>query len=131
MLMNSRRLIAISILLMILFQAVGCSQMRPHNPVIPAPFSHYRAGEFSWASVRRMLILPLWNESTEPRVAEEIREVLCAELQSMGLFEVVCAPFETPPGCSKGVRVSGRFDELELIELAQTFHADTVLCGSV
>jgi hypothetical protein len=113
------------------FLAAGCSQTKPGRVVGPVPISQYHAGDFHWSSVRRVVILPLWNESPDPTAAQAIREALAAELQSIGRFEVLLAPSETPPEWSRSVRLSGRFDEMELVELAQAFHADTVLCGAV
>jgi hypothetical protein len=95
------------------------------------PFSQFHAWDFDWFSVRRVVIVPLWNESPDPTAAQAIVEALCAELQSIGRFEVLVAPIEVPSEWSRRVRVSGHFDEMELFELAQSFHADAVLCGAV
>jgi hypothetical protein len=119
-------------LVVLAWTGFGCTQVRqPPPPFAPAPFSQYRCGDFNWPAIRRVVIVPLWNESSEPTASRQIAEVLCAELQTLGHFEVLIACLECPPEWSRGVRVSGRFDEIQLVELANEYHADAVLCGAV
>ena len=109
----------------------GCAHVGGRDaPCLPT-FSRYRAAHFDWNSVRRILLMPLDNESAEPRAADEIRNALAAVLQSTGRFEAVIAPLEARLACSEAVRVGGRFDEAEMLEIAVQHQADAILCGAV
>lgn len=109
----------------------GCAQVCHREAPRPPTLSHYRAAQFDWNSIRRVLIMPLGNESAEPRAAEEIRSALAAELQSMGRFETVAAPLEADLACSEAIRGGGRFDEAEMLQIAIRHQADAILCGAV
>ena len=54
--------------------------------------AQYHAAGFSWASVKRVLVVPLANESQYTRAGEEVGRALSAELQQLGQFEVVAPP---------------------------------------
>jgi hypothetical protein len=124
----SMRMTALCLFAMVL----GCFPSPTRNRVVaPVTFNQYQAPGFNWSSVRRVLILPLCNESNDPRVSDDIRDVLGVELQIRSSFEVVLAPIDKPPEWSNRVRFSGQFDEAELVELAQQYRADAVLCGAV
>ncbi len=116
--------------------AVGCRLWerlpRPFQPpVSPPTFSYYLHPEWSWASVRRVLVLPFLNETEYTRVAEEVRTALAGELQRQGLFEVVLAPTDDSGRLSAAVHRGGRFDEAVLIDLALQSHADVIIHGIV
>ena len=116
--------------ILLLAMIAGCAQIC-HRSAPRPPFSQYHAAQFDWNSIRRVLIMPLANESAEPRASEEMRHALAAELQSMGRFEAVVAPAGEPLTCSEAVRVNGRFDEAAMLELAIQHQADAILCGAV
>src|SRR6266849_3413260 len=109
---------------------VGCDLFQSRPPGHPC-FTTYQARGFALASVSRVLILPLANESPFPHVAEEIRSALAAELQTCGAFEVVVAPHHLELPVTPAVHVDGRFSEEAMLELAHAFRVDGVLLGSV
>jgi len=67
------------------------------------------------SAVNRVVLLPLVNETDQPRAAFEMTDALVAELQRMGLFEVVVAPASNTPMCQGRFREGGRFDEWEMV----------------
>src|SRR5258707_2481138 len=95
------------------------------------PFSHYRAPQFQWENVARVLILPLDNETAFPHVGDEVRNALATEMQRMGLFEVVPAPPEITVVPCRVIRENGRFNEVALVEMARSLRADLSVLDSV
>lgn len=81
--------------------------------------------------MRRILLVPLANDSRYPHATFEFQESLAARLQCAGRFEVVLATPDTHLACHDGVRINGRFDEAELLRLADEHHADAVLFGAI
>jgi hypothetical protein len=116
-------------LLVVCLGAAACAHLSPPPP--PPVISRYRAPGVDWASVRRVVVMPLDNQSDEPEAADDIRGVLAAELQAMGRFEVIMAAPDCDPIEADPVHVSGRFREPELFAVALRYHADAVLIGSV
>ena len=117
--------------LVLLTAGAGCCLLTPAPPMPPA-VREYRAREFQWNAVGRVLVLPLANETKFHHAAEEVRTALVAELQALGRFEVVPAPCDGPVGILVSqVRVAGRFNETALIELARMFRADVILMGTM
>jgi hypothetical protein len=109
----------------------GCAQIPRHAEPGTPTFSRYVAAGFDRNSIQRVLLVPLANESAEPRAAEDIRNALSAEIQSMGRYEVVLAPAQLLCACSRRVRQHGEFDEVELLEIALKHQADAILFGAV
>lgn len=111
--------------------AIGCA--KPCPPPLPsAPVCHqFHAPGFDWTTVRRILLVPLANDSSYPRATLEFQETLAARLQCAGRFEVVLASPDTQIACRDAVRTNGRFDEAELIELAEDYHADAIAFGTI
>lgn len=111
---------------------VGCCLFHPPPPPAPPPIREYRARDFQWSNVNRVLVLPLCNEAAFYPVAEEVRTALAAELQALGRFEVVAGPCNGPAAdLVAQVRVAGRFNEAALIELAHLFRADVIVLATV
>lgn len=110
---------------------VGCS----HAPHIQRPASRpvnlYAAPKFDWASVRRIALMPLANETEIPHAGHEMRKALAAELQASGRFQVVLPPYDPDQPCSEDVLKEGQFDELEILRLARQHQVQGVLFGSV
>jgi hypothetical protein len=94
-------------------------------------FAQYRAAGFDASSIRRVLVMPLTNESPYPLAADELRTALVAELQQGGRLDVIVSPPHTPEIASAAVRLQGQFDENTLVSLGNAFQADAVLCGAV
>jgi hypothetical protein len=74
---------------------------------------------------------PLENESPYPQAIPEIQEALIEQMQCAGRFEVVPASPYGHVSCHDTVRVNGRFDEAELLALADQYHADAILFGTI
>lgn len=111
--------------------ASGCAkQCQPCPP--PAPVCHrYHAPDIDWLSIRRLLLVPLENESSYPHATFEVQESLAARLQCSGRFEVVLASPESYTACHDSVRINGRFDEVELLYLAERYNADAIVFGTI
>jgi hypothetical protein len=75
--------------------------------------------------------VPLENESPYPQGTFDLQESLAARMQCAGRFEVVLASPDTHLACRDAVRLNGRFDEAELVELADEHNADAVLFGAI
>ncbi len=116
---------------LVIFAAVlgGCTST-PAPPTI-FTFSHFRANSLESAPVRRVLLLPMSNETQFPYVEQEIGDALATELRAAGLFEVVMGADDAEQPCAWTLRTSGTFDERQLIELAERYQVDAVLYGSV
>lgn len=111
--------------------ASGCAKPCP-PPAPQMPVCHqFQAPGFNWASIRRILLVPLENESTYPQATFEFQESLAARMQCSGRFEVVLASHETQCACRDTVRANGRFDEHDLLEIADDYNADAILFATI
>ncbi|MBW3538863.1 MAG: hypothetical protein KY476_01195 [Planctomycetes bacterium] len=109
----------------------GCSRA-PRVVEAPwRPVNLYVAPDFPWASVQRIVIMPLANWSEFPEAAEQMREALAAQFQNSGRFDVVVAPYNAPGPHSAEVLKNGTYDELAVLELARRYQAQGVLYGAV
>lgn len=109
--------------------ALACGCATRCEPVAnPTPTCHqYQAPGFNWFAIRRILLYPLENESPYPQAVPEILEALRVQMQCAGRFEVVLASPDGHVSCHDSVRVNGRFDEAELLGLADQYNADAIL----
>lgn len=113
----------------------GCIHPRkakcpPINHAV-APFDQFVAGNFNWASVQRVVLMPLANETPYPRVSYELQRNIAAELQRAGRFEVVTATRDDHGARAEDVFASGQFNEIELLRVARQYQADAVLFVNV
>ena len=107
---------------------IGCA----HPPPVPGPptFSSYRAPDFDYWAVRRVVLLPAETQTRYADEAERFRANLASELRATGLFEVV----ELPPyafECPSTAVLHGTFPEHLLVDLARRFQADALLFTNV
>ena len=96
-----------------------------------APFQQYVATNFDWSSVRRVVLMPLANQTAYTRVHEEMQANLAAELQRAGRFEIVVATREDAAVRALDVFVSGQFNEIDLLRIAREYQADAVIFANV
>jgi hypothetical protein len=112
---------------------MGCVHPQP-QPVAapePAPFQQFVAPSFDWTSVKRVVLLPMANQTTFEHVSVEMQTNLAAELQRAGRFDIVMASDEEPGAKAHDVFTRGSFDELELLRIARKYDAQAVLFGNV
>lgn len=109
----------------------GCSLFSTQVVQPMQPVREYRARGFDWGGVRRVLLLPLVNETAFPHAAVELRHALANEFQALGRFEVVVAPDDVCEHLAHEVRLGGRFNEQATIELARLFRADVLVFGTL
>jgi hypothetical protein len=108
---------------------VGC-KTPPATTDTAAAFSYYRAGEAS-PPVRRVVLLPLFNETPHRDAEELIRQALAEQLRSAGPFEVVTPDQLQLRGFPPLCRSLADVDERLLLEARERFQADAVLIGSL
>lgn len=116
------------------FLILGCIAPRSKAPEITqvtAPFDRYVSPAYNWNSVQRVLVIPFGNQTPFPRVGDEMRVNLAAELQRYGRYDVVVADWEDPIVHAADVFASGTFNELEMLRLARQHQADAILLGNV
>lgn len=119
------------ILLFACLIASGCATARPHSVAQAPPCHQFRAPGFDGSFVRRILLVPLANESANPSVPTELQQALAARLQCAGRFEVLLPASNDHITCNETVRTHGQFDEAELLRLAAEYQVDAVLFGAV
>jgi len=118
---------------MSLLVLAGCRTARPaadQPAIFPSGgqvISQFHQPGFKWATVNRVLILPVHNQTTYPEAPAEVRRALAAELQKLGRFEVVSPDPDYPDTHARVVHVNGHFDEAEMIALAHEFNADIIV----
>ncbi len=115
---------------------LGCRASRSVQPTAPATpppatASQYHLDSFDWRGVARVLVLPVGNESRYNRTGWEVRKALASELQRLGRFEVVSPPDDHPAFLSETMHVTGRFNEVESLNIAHTFGADVIIYATV
>ncbi len=108
--------------------AVSChSLLKPAPPPPETPVSQYHADSFSWEPIRRVLVLPVLNESIYTRAGDEIGVALSAELQALGRFEVISPPQGAKTQLASSIHRGGRFDEAVMLEIGRSCRADVIV----
>ena len=111
---------------------LGCAHDHTAAPVAAvAPFQQYVDPRTDWSSLRRVVLMPLANQTAYPKVADEIQTNLAAELQRVGRFDIVVATREDPGAKARDIFARGQFDEVELLRVAREYQAQAVLFGQV
>ena len=112
----------------------GCVRHRPVETVMPtepAPFQQFVAPNFDWSTVKRVVLMPMANQTAFAQVSVEMQQNLAAELQRAGRFDVVLETQEDSVVRSREVFARGSFDELELLRVARDHDAQAILFGLV
>lgn len=113
---------------------IGCAhhQQAPEAiPTPPAPFQQYISQKFDWSTVKRVVLLPLANQSTYEHAAVELQSNLAAELQRAGYFDVVMIPRDDYTVTAQDVFTRGTFDEIELLRVAREHDAQAILFANI
>ena len=121
------------LLVLLLVVSPGCAHRRVKTVAMvdPAPYQQFVAPNFDWSTVKRVLVMPLANQTAYARASTELQANLAAELQRAGRFDVVVATQEDAGARAREVFSKGTFDELELLRLAREYDAQAVLFGQV
>lgn len=110
---------------------VGCRHTFRGSPV-PSAMTAHCAPNFSAMPPRRVILLPVDNQTPYPAAAARFQSLLASELRSARLFELVtldpCDPQVAPADCY--VR-DGRFPESLLALLRERYHVDGALFASL
>lgn len=114
---------------------LGCAH-HPHVQTAavcppPAPFQQFVAPNFDWTTVKRVVLMPMANQTAFAHASVEIQANLAAELQRAGRFDIVVANYDDPGGRARDVFSRGAFDEIELLRIAREYDAQAVLFGNV
>lgn len=115
--------------------ASGCQWLNRIKPPPPIPvaaptYSQYHLSGWDAASLTRIVVLPVHNESQYTRAGDEFRAALIAELQRLGRFEVIAAPEEVA-ALAREYRQAGRFDEGVLVDIARCAKADAIVYATI
>jgi hypothetical protein len=100
-------------------------------PPEPAPYQQFVSQKFDWSTVKRVVLLPLANQTDFEHASVELQTNLAAELQRMGRFDIVVATVEDPAARARDVFANGGFDEIELLRIARQYDAQAILFGNV
>lgn len=112
----------------------GCLHPKAKMPVINqviAPYDQFVAKNFDWSTIRRIVVVPLANQTPYPRVSFEMQSNLAAEMQRAGRFEIVTATREDEGARAQDVFASGQFNEMDVLRIAREHQADAVLFANV
>lgn len=112
---------------------LGCAHppVQIAAPPDPAPFQQFLAPNFDWSSVKRVVLMPMANQTAFAHVSVEMQANLAAELQRAGRFDIVVATQEDAGARAREVFSRGTFDELELLRIARDYDAQAVMFGNV
>src|SRR5439155_19327132 len=98
----------------------GCARDRTTTAALPiAPFQKFVSPNVDWSSVKRVVLMPLANQTAYPNVADEMQRNLAAELQRAGRFDIAVATRDDPGARALDIFARGRFDEIELLRIAR------------
>ncbi|MBS0205115.1 MAG: hypothetical protein JSS49_19600 [Planctomycetes bacterium] len=112
---------------------LGCAHqpIQTAAPVVPAPYQQFVSQKFDWSTVKRVVLMPMSNNTAFAQASVEMQNNLAAELQRAGRFDVVVATHEDPGARARDVFSRGTFDELELLRIAREYDAQAVLFGQL
>ncbi len=126
------------VFLMILSLALTSGCMHPEKKVsapvvnhVVAPFQQFTAKNFDWSSIQRIVLMPFANQTTYPRIGDELLTNLATELQRSGRFDVVVATSDDPGARAQDVFTTGQFNEMEILRVARAYQADAVMFANV
>ena len=107
----------------------------PKEPCVEPPelcVKQYHAPGFAWPNVRRVVILPIYNESPYTRAGDELANALATELQEMGNFEVVAPKVgASDVRLAAAIHRAGQFNEAIMLDIGRATEADVVIHGTV
>jgi hypothetical protein len=117
----------------------GCGLIRqsallPENQMPPPPpvtYSQFHLPGWDWAAVRRVVVLSPRNESAYTRAGREFQQALASELQRLGRFEVVTAPFDDQTRMASLIHQGGKFNEAVAAAIAREHRADLLMYATV
>jgi hypothetical protein len=112
---------------------LGCAhpQVEVAAPPEPAPYQQFVAPNFDWSSVKRVVLMPMANQTAFAHASVEMQDNLAAEIQRAGRFDIVVATHEDNGARAREVFSRGSFDELELLRIAREYDAQAVLFGNL
>lgn len=124
---------------MIVTAVGGCELIRqspllPRNQMPPPPpitYSKYHLKGWEWERVARVVVLSPRNESDYTRAGAEFQDALASELQRLGRFEVITAPFDDNAKYASMIHQGGRFDEPTLLAIARETRADVLVLPTI
>lgn len=132
---RDRHILGLVLLLMlhVMLLPVGCVHppLQVAAPPSPAPFQQFIAPNFDWTTVKRVVLMPMDNQSAFAHASVELQTNLAAEFQRTGRFDIVMATREDPGARARDIFSSGNFDELELLRIAREYDAQAILFGRV
>lgn len=122
--------------LLIAAATAGCYELRRHVPALvgdplPQPRA-FRDGSVDYGFVRRVLALPLSDESGNGAGTEVVSRALRDEIAKLRRFDLV-APSASDAALAQddGPLQTGRIPVATIIELGRRYHVDAVLFGSI
>ena len=112
---------------------LGCAHqpIQTAAPVVPAPYQQFVAQNFDWSTVKRVVLMPMANNTAYAQASVELQNNLAAELQRAGRFDVVVATHEDAGARARDIFSRGTFDEIELLRIARDYDAQAVLFGQL
>ena len=115
----------------LMLSAVGCRQPFRACPV-PSAMTAHCSPNFAETPVRRVLLLPVDNQSSFPPAGEQFGMLLANELHSARLFELVqLDPADPALRSGEGHVRDGRFSESLVVKLRADYHVDGVLFATL
>lgn len=122
------------LVVLVLCLSTGCVHPKGKVPAVNfavAPYEQFVARNFDWSMVRRVVLMPLSNQTAYPKVVYELQANLAAEFQRTGRFEVVVASREDQGAMAHDVFTNGQFNEIDLLRVAREYEADAVMFANV
>lgn len=126
----------LGMLALVFLITLGCVYQRQPMDVptvqhIVSPYQQYVDKSFDWSRIRRVVMMPVANQTVYPTINQEIHTNLAAELQRAGYFEIVLAKIDDPAVRSQDVFTSGRFNEIEAVRVTREYQSDAILFVNV
>ncbi len=124
--------------LLLIASTCGCSfaEFRRHVPALSAeplpPPRAFRDASVTSGHVRRVLLLPLWDESDFGSGADVVNTAVLEEMAKLQRFRVVIpSPTDAALNASVGPDGTGRIPVPTIIDLGRRYGVDAVLFGSI
>lgn len=107
----------------------GCKskEIAPGPPVA----TNYATPDYDFDAIQRVVLMPVFNRSNAPGVAQQMQTALAAELQRSGRFEVLMARGDTEDPELGSVFTNGTFDEEAIDKIRRRYNVTGVIIAEV
>ena len=127
----SRRSLVILAITVTMLSVAGCHLGR-NKPPVPAAHTVYRSPNLTTGSIRRVLLMPVANQTRYIVAGDRFYDLLASEITSIRCFDAVrVSPYEAHMILPDTDVRNGRYSEKMLVKLRDIYNVDAIMFASL